>query len=391
MTLSLSPAFEKITIIFILVGIMLHFFVEAHFAYTGFRNICLVLALLSYSFKLILSKKIIIQSGFLFYALLSIPIAFLSIGFWFSLSEINVYITLILTIIVITSDYEFFKKCVIYLVYILLAIVVYEFITKSYVFIVYRNTQWGYKALDPHFYGGYSQVFRAKGLFEGPLGLAQFAIGVAFIFRNNLKIIIITIVFAILANGRLGVVITSAILVLYFIHKYNIFQFFVSKKGVKLLLGILVLLLLFGYNFINEKTIERFNKILSSEDTGNNARMYYWEKAVDVFSEYNLFHMIFGNSGYYRHIIGNSSENGWLMLLLNNGLLGFLYYSIPLMLIVYISISLKRIHYMYIVLLFICMFIQTFHLGALANLFYWIIIYSFYLEFKKLQNHEIVI
>lgn len=388
--LSISNVFGKLTIIFILAGLLLNFFFEGRFGYVGLRKYFLAFALIFYALKLLTSKKIFILNDFFVYGLLAVPIMILSVGFWFSLAEINVYLTLIITIIIITSDFEFFKKCIIVVIYILLVLVVYEFITKSYVFIVYRETEWGLKPLDVSFYGGYAKIFRAKGLFEGPLALAQFAIGSAFVFRDNLKIILISILFSILANGRLGVVLSSSILILYFVNKYNLIQFFKSKKGLRILFGIILLFLFFGPYLITEKTIERFNKIFSSKDSGNDARLYYWEKAIDMFGDYNIFHKIFGNSGYYRELIGNSAENGWLMLLLNNGIIGFLYYFLPIMLIMVMSMSVNRINFAYMLLLVLSMIIQTFHLGALASLFYWIIIYSFYIELKKTPKYEVI-
>ena len=384
---SISNLFGKFTIILIITGFTLHFLIEGISGFTQTRNVILILALLTYLSKLLLSSTLIIQKEIFIYVLFVFPITIFSIGFWYSLAEINVYITLFIALVMITCDFEFFKKTTIVLTYIILLLVLYEFFTKTYVFVVHRNTEWGYKSLDPVFFGGLSKVFRAKGLFEGPLALTQFAIGIAFLFRDKLKIILIAILLAILANGRLGIVICSSILGLYFINKYGLIRFFISKKGLRILLGVFILFFTFGHYFINEKTIERLNKILSTEDTGNSARLYYWGKAVELFREYNIFHKIFGNSGYYRAMIGNSAENGWLMLLLNNGIMGFLYYIIPLIIISWMSFKLKKIYYYHMFLLFICMFIQTFHLGALASLFYWIIIYSFYLELKSLNKN----
>jgi len=377
---SSSNIFGKLTIILFLFGLLMHYFFEGRFEFTGTRNIFLILSLIAYFLKIVSSRKIQVSKDFLVYALCAIPIMLLSVGFWFSLSEINVYLTLIFTLIVITSDFEFLKKSIIAVIYILLILTIFEFISKSYVFIVYRDTEWGVLPLDPYFYGGYSKVFRAKGLFEGPLALSQFAIGSALIFRNNLKIIIVTIILSILANGRLGILITSLVLILYFVNRYNIILFLISKKGLKILLGLFLLLLFIGRYFITDKTLERISAMLSADDAGNTARFHYWEKAVDVFLNYDFVHMLFGNSGYFRHITGNSAENGWLMLFLNNGIIGFLYYFMPVLLLMLLSMYHKRIYAIHLLLLILCMFIQTFHLGALASLFYWLIIYVLFIS-----------
>jgi hypothetical protein len=337
--------------------------------------------------KIALYPRLKIRSDFFAYILCGLIVAGISCWFWYSLAEINVYFTLVTLSLVIISGFEFFKKGLKWLILIILIIALYEYITKTYLFIVYRNTEWGLLPMDPKFFGGYAKIIRAKGLFEGPLALAQFAIGCALIFRKDLKILILTFLLAILANGRLGIIICASVLIFHFIEKYSLLKFLFSAKGLKfLLLGFVSLILAFNY-FVTEKSIKRFKDIFDTTgDTGNSARLDYWAQAVDVYWNYDIIHKIFGDSGLYRHITGNSAENGWLMLLLNNGLLGFLYYFIPIVLIFVMSITKKTGHYLFVLLIIFAMFIQTFHLGASANLLYWVIIYTFYLELNQTNN-----
>ncbi|WP_225035911.1 O-antigen ligase family protein [Winogradskyella sp. SM1960] len=312
-----------------------------------------------------------------------IPLALLSLGFWHNLNGINVYFTIVTFIIVISSGYDFFLKAIKYVAYILLILAIYEFITKSYLFVVFRPTEWGILPLDPKFYGGHSQIFRAKGLFEGPLALSQFAIGLAFLFRSNLKILVVAVLLTILANGRLGMVITGVMFILYFVSKYDLVSIIKSKKFIRLFFLSLVLIISAAVYLIDEKSIERISNSFSFEDNSNTARLYYWEEAINIFGDYNIFNILLGNSGYFREVTGNSAENGWLMLLLDNGILGLLFYIFPLLIVSLLSLKHKTGHWLYVGVLFLAMMVQTFNLGVSASLLYWIIIYSLFIDIKK--------
>ena len=383
---AVSNLFGKASIVFILISFYFSYLVEGLTLNTEFRNVILFISFIFYFFKISVYPRLDISKNFFQYILLGLIIAAISVFFWFSLSEINVYFTLITITIVISSGLSFFKKSLKFFIYFILILALYEFFTKTYVFEVYRNTEWGIRALDPKFYGGNSGLFRAKALFEGPLALAQFAIGIALIFRDDLKILILSILLAILANGRLGMIICSFILIFHFIEKYNIGKFLKSKRGIWAMLLAIVGAVSFGSYFVSEKSIERFKTVLNFSDPSNLGRFYYWKEAINFYWDYNLLHKIFGNSGYFRDAIGNSAENGWLMLLLNNGFLGFLYYFTPFILIFLLSIKYKTAHFMFISVVFLSMMIQTFHLGASASLLYWIIMYI-YLQELKIKTH----
>ncbi len=126
----------------------------------------------------------------------------------------------------------------------------------------------------------------------------------------------------------------------------------------------------------------------TSKNSTNEGRIYYWKKGVEVLRTYDPIHLIFGNSGYFGRLYSNNAENGWLTLLLNNGLVGFFYYLLPIIAIIHHSVKLKTYHIAYVFVLIIAMMIQTFHLGASASLLYWVIIYSFYQELKVASKNK---
>jgi hypothetical protein len=332
--------------------------------------------------KIYFNPKVKIINEVFFYYLFSTVLLIFSVFFWDSI-DINVYLSLTIALIVITADYSKFKKYLIYLTYLIFVLALYEYLTRSYIFVVMRETPWGELPLDEKLFGGLAGVFRAKALFEGPLALAQFAIGISLIFRKNFTLILLCILLSVFANGRLALLVTSSVLILYIIEKYSLVKFLKSKKIIYGVVISLISIPLFVTYFLNKTGVDRIIDAFSFNDSSNNARFYYWGRALETFLNYDPIHIVFGNSGYLRTVLGNSAENGWLMLLLDNGILGFLYYSIPVAVIAILSYESKRIYYGHMFLLFVCMFIQTFHMGALAGLFYWIIVYSFLHELLK--------
>lgn len=379
----ISSLFGKITILSVFLGFYLSFLVEGFYNITNFRTIFLGIGILFFVLNMVVYPKLKIDNLFLVYILFSFPLAIISVGFWYSLSGINVYFTVVTFIVIVSSGFKFFLKGLEVLAYILLFLALYEFITKTYIFVVYRETEWGLLPLDPKFYGGLSKIFRAKGLFEGPLALSQFAIALAFIFRSNLRLLIVAVMLSILANGRLGMVITGVLFVLYFFNKYNVSSWLRNKKFLRIIVISILILCISIFYFFDEKSIERISNMLKFEDSGNTARLYYWEKAITTFFDYNFLNSLFGNSGYFRNLIGNSAENGWLMLLLDNGILGFLFYFIPLLVIISLGLKYQKRQVLYVSILFFAMIVQTFNLGVSASLLYWVIIYSLYLEVKN--------
>lgn len=378
-----SSLFGKLSVFFILTSLLFNFIIEGFFEITLFRKVFLLIALAFFALRIALNTRVNIIPIILIYYSSALVILFVSIFFWSSYSQITVYISPILALIVITTEFSFFKKLLIYITYLILFLAIYEYLIKDYIFTVSRETDWGFIPLDEKFYGGLSQIFRAKALFEGPLALAQFAIGISLIFKDKIKIIIIAIILSLLANGRLGLIVSSGVLILHIIEYYNLVDFLKKKKVIISLAIIIVSSISAFFYFLSQKAILRILESLNLGSTSNDARLGYWAKAVDYYIDYDFFNKIFGKSGYFREAVGNSAENGWLMLLLDNGLIGFMYYFLPLFVISTLSFEYRRIYYGHMFLLFVSMFIQTFHMGALAAIFYWIIIYSFYQKIIK--------
>ncbi|WP_157724032.1 hypothetical protein [Winogradskyella sediminis] len=263
-----------------------------------------------------------------------------------------------------------------YFIILTLILALYEFLNKQYLFVVFRDTIFGFRPLDEKFFGGYSGIFRSKVYFEGPLALSQFAIGIALIFRNNIKLLYAILVIAIIANGRLGIVICGVILILYYFKKYDLASILLKPKNILLIILSFVVAVFLALNMLSETSLERLAEAFNTSNEGNSDRIGFWIKGFDMYVNYDILHLMFGNNGTFERVHQNNSENGWLTLLLNNGFLGFIYYFIPIILVVVNRIKHTQIDLLYVILFVGCMFVQTFHLGASANLFYWLIIYS---------------
>lgn len=109
-SVSASNIFGKFAILSIVLGFYFTFLVEGFTGFRGLRNLLLLLGSLLFLAKVLIDGRLIIQKDYLIYSLLSLPILIFSLPLWHSLSEVNVYISLITSIIVISSDYTYFKK-----------------------------------------------------------------------------------------------------------------------------------------------------------------------------------------------------------------------------------------------------------------------------------------
>ena len=93
--------------------------------------------------------------------------------------------------------------------------------------------------------------------------------------------------------------------------------------------------------------------------------------------DYNLLQLIFGDNGYFKIRFGNNPESGWLSLLVDNGILGFLFYLFSLTYILTKSFKKKSIDILIVtILIFLCMMFFTFHLSAISSFMYWFVIFE---------------
>ncbi|UPS92549.1 hypothetical protein [Bizionia sp. M204] len=378
--------FGNLSVLSIILSFYFYLLAEIAFNINSFRPLLLLTGYAFFIVGLIFNPKLKIDSQLFFYLIASILIFIISSPFWLNSFDINIYLSPI-TAIVIINNYDYFLRVMKVFIILTLILAFYEFINQEYLFVVLRDTFFGYRPLDEKFYGGYSGIFRSKVYFEGPLALSQFAIGTALIFRKNVKMLYIILLISIIANGRLGIVFCGIILATYYFKKYNLASILLRPKSILLLISGFFGVFLALYFLLDKTSIDRLKEAFDVSNEGNSERINFWIRGFDMLLNYDFLNLIFGNNGAFVNEYKNNAENGWLTLLLNNGILGFMYYAIPVFLIAVNSIKKSPINSVYILVLVGSMFVQTFHLGASANLIYWLVIYSFYK--KNTSNAEI--
>jgi len=372
----ISNVLGYLSVLSIIISFYFYLIAEITLGVTIFRPIFLFVGYGLFAFSILFDSTIKIQKQLFVYLCSSLLIYLISFPFWLVKFDINIYLSTI-TAILIINKYKFFKKVMTIFIFLTFFFAAYEFFTKEYLFVVLRDTFFGFRPLDEKFFGGHSGIFRAKVYFEGPLALSQFTIGAALLFRDKINILYIILLISIFANGRLAIVVCAVITILYYIKTYNLMSIFLKPKNVLFIFIGFTGFSLAAFNLLDETSIDRLMAAFNTSYKGNAERINFWIKGFNMWIESDVLHFIFGNNGTFESVYKNNSENGWLTLLLNNGILGFSYYFIPLILIIINSIKKQPTDLIYVFLLILCMFVQTFHLGASANLFYWLIIYSF--------------
>lgn len=242
----------------------------------------------------------------------------------------------------------------------------YEYFTETYLY--EAKSQAAHIELTYREISG--NVKRAKGLFPGPLTLSNFAMAAALIFPRNKMILFLGLMISFLANARLSILVILII--------YTVFNFRLNFKSLSLFL----FFYLFINSIIDESGIDRLFSVFDVKSNNNEARLFYMSSAIELFLDYPLVNLIFGNSGKLLSLTGNNAESGWLTLLVENGLVGFALYFGFLIKLIFNKINLGILSKVPLIILFFVMNVQTFYLSLLGPLWFWLpIIYH-----KNFQN-----
>jgi hypothetical protein len=194
-----------------------------------------------------------------------------------------------------------------------------EYASGKYLFI-YQGADGS--ELNESMFGGANDVFRAKGLFQGPLSAVAFALWMAFFFRGNVTAAAVLFFCAFFASGRLGML-TSSLLIMVRIFRG------MRRTGSLLRMMPLVVGLITAAGFLLAYSDEnRLLFILSAIDIGNNqnvSRIYFWKTSLAHFFTYSPQEILVGNYGLILRKEGGT-ENDFLRLLLDCGVIGLLIY-----------------------------------------------------------------
>jgi hypothetical protein len=236
--------------------------------------------------------------------------------------------------------YEKFKFLLVYAITINFIIMIYDISNLAYLF-----------NFDPVQY--FYQVDRGKGLFSYSKEAGAFTIFATLMFRNNSKILSLLFLTSILSGSR------SAIIFIFFIIIINIiFSSFYKidfKKLKVIFFGVLIILL--SSYLINDHLFNRMGNSFDFSESGtHNYRFFIWGQYLKEFYLSSTIHILFGNLGYLRSILGNGAESAYFTVLANGGLFLLVVFYLPILFLATLSVLNFRMFYPFILLLIMLQF-----------------------------------
>jgi len=229
------------------------------------------------------------------------------------------YVAIPCAIIVVNTRPRFFIKVLLIHLALTLLIQSGEYFGGQYLFIYEASDG---TVLDEILFGGGLGIFRAKGLFQGPLSAVAFALWIAFLLRGSVFSVAALFVCAFFASGRLGMLTATLLMLVRLLGNGRSSNGMATK--IPLLAGLAVVVgLLFAYSDEN-----RLFFILNALDIGNDqnvSRTTFWLTSLTHYLSYSPLEQLLGNYGFIQLKEGGT-ENDFLRLLLDCGLLGFLIY-----------------------------------------------------------------
>lgn len=316
------------------------------------------------------------------YAVLSVVLFAISAPMWYSFYNAYSYVGVVLAYIVYLLDCNQFRKLIVYALIACTFLELIEFISEHYFFITSLEDI----ELDEKLFSG-GGAFRAKGIFKGPLSVGPFAV-LTYLLNNKKRwILLLAMVACFLANSRTGIVILSMLFII---------QLFGGRIQIKYIIAVIVIggviMTVMLSNAVFSSSIERILDVSNTESGTNQARMFFWLAGISTYLGYPLSHLVVGNNGFFRSIYENNPESGWICLLTDCGVVGFLFYLTPLIycLLHFFRKGMKSDFF--ITIAFIIMnFVITANLSATSNLVYWIFVFELYNKAKyKVCKGDIV-
>jgi hypothetical protein len=205
-------------------------------------------------------------------------------------------------------NYDSFIKVLKILIYINFFVMIYEIVSLKYLFDLGL--------------GGIYQIDRVKGLFSYSKEAGSFLLMASLLFRkNNFLILIILLLSSIMTGSRTPVLFISVLLIIeyiYYIKKNNIN----IKQITRFIIFISIVLILLNIYFTTHESM--YGRLLNSfnmSEGGHSMRIHVWLSYIRELNNFDILHLLFGNTVHINHVIGNGAENSYLELISNNGLL----------------------------------------------------------------------
>lgn len=227
-----------------------------------------------------------------------------------------------------------------------LNIQVSEMLSGAYLFIYISPNG---TVLDEALFAGNADVLRTKGLFQGPLSATGFGIWLMFLFKSNFIIIGAAVLVSIFAYGRLGMTVTALFFMVRLLSTSKVALKHKAYLVVSIMLVAMVLPLILGGNNLDPQF---FLSAFSTQSAGNLARLFFWGQSVTLFLSYDVTAYFFGSFGLAKSTLG-STENDFLRILLDGGLLAVLPYISTILIALGMSFRRKQWGDVMIILLII--------------------------------------
>ena len=369
-------------------------FLQQYVMFNGLKELLLVTFLLTSSIFLFLydsrSNKLHFYLGCAAIFLLG-----MSLFSWDKLSTPGSYISVIIVVIIhLIHGEERFENFIKITLLITTLIAAVEFVTGQYLYVVTVYVNGREFLLDEKLFSGAYNFIRAKGIFEGPLTLAQFSVFTSILFFKRPHLVFLSCIAATLTASRMGIFVSISVLIVsiqFFeldgsvnqnvisriLHKYRSFIVF----GIVTIF--LIILISFGGDFM-----ERLRSVIDFSDSDSNLlRLYFWAMAIDTFLSYDFYQILLGENGLYRELYSNNAESGWLTLLVDNGILGVTFYLMPCILLVFYGALQGRLILVFVASVYlVCNSTMTFYLSASGNVLYWYVLLKWLHEKRKLRK-----
>lgn len=360
----------------IVLSILFIIFSDAFFSFLLgplFRKVALVVFLFTASvYMLVIPKNYTSRRNFFpFLVTCSAMLAFLiSFPVWDNWHNAYAYLGIPVAFLVYHTDFAYTKKKIYQLLILAFILACYEFLSQRYLFenTIIKNGE--VITYDLKTAGGATSVLRVKAYFYGCLSLGLFALGVAFLYSKRVWILLLCLLTALMAGTR-----SALLCILPMILLQNSFK---KRFGTYLVIGLTIVGTAL---FVMQYSPSSWNRIIGVFELtdGHSNRFLMWEMGWQQFLSESGIHMLLGNNGTFFLNYDNNPESGWICLLTDNGIVGFLIYFLPIVYLGFRFLIQRQLYLLFVLGLFSGInFGVTFHLSGTGNLVYWLCMFNFH-------------
>ena len=200
------------------------------------------------------------------------------------------------------------KKILIIIALVNIVLMIYEVYTGNY---IYELIGADGNVLDSKLFGGYDKIFRAKGIFAGPLSAVAFAYCVGLVYNFNKPTSIIIIIIGLLSLGRLSIFI-------------GLFFFFYNSRNSKFIGFLVAITIVIVLNYYSGTIINFITSALDFKSSNNLSRFYHWGVALNLISDFSLLEFLTGSTSLVER--STSFESDLIRILYSTGVFGLIAY-----------------------------------------------------------------